>query len=123
MIRHVGRGASQEPGFEVSGEVLLLINNCLNEVLHGFRTPNLEAALGTPVRQAEDLLNRVNRDASDTGGAVAFQARDLALIVKCIRLTLSELGPEFSIRTGFQNEAARSCQEEIAAAIARNPKD
>jgi hypothetical protein len=33
------RGRHSE--FEVSGDILRLINDCLNEVLHGFHSPSL----------------------------------------------------------------------------------
>jgi hypothetical protein len=118
MITHVDCEGDQEPRFEASGEALLLINDCLNEVLHGFPTPALDLVLGVPIEQAEELLKRVNRVARVAAGPLSLGFADLALVAKCIRLTESELGPEFPIRTGFQNEVAQSLEVEIARLIA-----
>src|SRR5260370_38617625 len=113
MIKHLDRSPGDEPGFAVGGEILLLINNCLNEVLHRFHTTSLDRELGMSVERAESLLNRVNKD-SDSGRPVSLSGSELAAIAKCIRLTVSELGPEFSIRTGFQIASANSYEKEIS---------
>ena len=119
MIKHLNRSGGDEPGFEVGGEVLLLINNCLNEVLHGFRTPALDDKLEISVEAAENLLDRVNRTA-DLENPVVLSASELAAIAKCIHLTVFELDLEFSIRTGFQIESANSYAKEISEAITGN---
>jgi hypothetical protein len=117
MIKRLSDGHGAESAFEVSGEILALINDCLNEVLHGFATPRLEAILGTSVERAEDLLDRVNQKAT-SGDPITVLGSELALIARCIRRTVSELGPEFSIRTGFQIDAANSYEEVISRVIA-----
>lgn len=104
--------------FEVSGDILRLTDNCLNEVLNGFHIPALPALLGASVEHAEALLDRIHRCA-DTAGLIVLPSSDLALLARCIQRSVAELGPEFSIRTGFKVEKANSYEAEISRKIGR----
>ena len=94
MIKRHNGAAPDEPYFDISGEALLLVNNCLNEALHGFHTPDLEDVLGMSLRDAEGLLERVNKNV-DSGKPVVVSGRELAAAARCVRLAVAELGPEF----------------------------
>ncbi len=116
MIKTLNGADPDNRVFELDRELLLLTNNCLNEVLHGFPVTGIEDILRMSREDAERLLDRVNTNV-DSGQGVVVSKCELAAIAKCISLTIAELGPEFSIRTGFQLESAGECEKEISAAI------
>ena len=118
IMRVVDNGRARHSEFEVSGDPLRLINNCLNEVLHGFHSPSLPDLLGVSLEHAENLLDQIHRCTEPTGTLV-LGGGDLTLLALCIRRTVSELGPEFSIRTGFKIEEANSYEEELSREIAK----
>jgi hypothetical protein len=115
--RVVNNGLGRHSEFEVSGDILRLTNNCLNEVLHGFHSPSLPDVLGDSVEHAENLLDQIHRCAEPAGTLVLARS-DLAVLARCIRRAVSELGPEFSTCTGFEVEEANSYEEEISRRIA-----
>jgi hypothetical protein len=113
-------GESPRSAFELTGDVVRLANNCLNEVLHGFPCPELPTLLGKSVEQAEQLLNEIYR-CDESAGTLMITESDLALLARCIRRTVSELGPEFSTRTGFEVGEANAHEEEITKALGEEP--
>jgi hypothetical protein len=119
MINIVGQpGERESPRHaEVSGDHLLLANDCLNEVLNGFYSPGLEQQLGVPPQQAEQLLTRVNDALVSQAVSIVLDVCNLVVIGHAVRLTISELEEEFQTRTGFAVRQARLLDADIQAAI------
>ncbi len=79
MIRHLSGVDPNNRVFELDGELLLLTNNCLNEILHGFPVTGTEEMLRLSREDTERLLDRVNTNV-DSGQAVAVSQGELAAI-------------------------------------------
>ncbi len=103
--------------FEISGDDLMLANNCLNEVLNGFNVPDIEKTLGAPEETARELLGRVNLGGQTEERRVRVRAADVELIVRSVEATVSELDFEFSIRVGFTIGEAQSAARAMRNAL------
>jgi hypothetical protein len=92
---------------EFSSEELTLLSNCLNEVLNGFTVDNYEAILGASESQIASLLTLFNEPARlGPHQCVTLERGDLGPLCRSLRLTMNELGAEFSTRTGFSVDEA-----------------
>jgi hypothetical protein len=99
---------------------LVLLNNCLNEVLHGFAVPELEAKLGMSRPRARRLLAKVHL--AEATEPMVLWREDLDALVSSIELAATHLGEEeFATRTGYEIGAAMDLKGRLVAARAEAP--
>jgi len=97
--------------YEFTEGELLIIHNCLNEVLNGFPVSDFEGALGVSQGYATSLMRRL-----DSGGnTFVLTAADRGALARSIGLVVKELGEgEFSTRVGAEVTDAERLAGEIA---------
>jgi hypothetical protein len=104
---------------EFRSEELAVFNNCLNEVVNGFGVRGQEQRLGASPDQVSALLLMIHQAAvSERSFAIHVSIADLLTLVRAVRFALSELGDEFSIRTGFSPEEASAVTREVERRVA-----
>lgn len=106
--------AQSEISVDLSPHELLVLNECLNEVVNGFGISGHEIALGAPVERISALLSLIHRAArSGTSNTIQISRSDLATLANVVRVAVSELEAEFSVRTGFSIDEAEVVACEI----------
>jgi hypothetical protein len=89
-------------------------NSALNEVCHGFRVANFQAAIGIPESRAIRLLERIH--ALVPGQPEVFEQDEVLAVRNALTTVLAELdAQEYHTRMGFAVEDSRQMRNTLDA--------